>query len=116
MWGETALTKGCAARRFLGYVGHEPGLYLELGARRNLALFARLYGLDAPEQRVVDAFLASAAGAILFPRLTWLASGTVVRRFGGRLSSSGLTWPVDFFLLIVPGAMLGYLIYVANVG
>jgi heme exporter protein A len=51
MWGDTALTKGCAARQFLGYVGHEPGLYLELGARRNLALFARLYGLDEPEQR-----------------------------------------------------------------
>ena len=50
-WGSTELTKGCAARRFLGYVGHEPGLYLDLGARRNLTLFARLYGLDEPEGR-----------------------------------------------------------------
>jgi heme exporter protein A len=50
-WGNIVLTKGCAERRFLGYVGHEPGLYLELGARRNLALFARLYGLDEPEGR-----------------------------------------------------------------
>lgn len=50
-WGRTALVKGCEARRRLGYVGHEPGLYLELGARRNLILFSRLHGLDEPERR-----------------------------------------------------------------
>jgi heme exporter protein A len=36
-------------RTTIGYVGHEPGLYADLTARQNLALFAGLYGIpDAP--------------------------------------------------------------------
>lgn len=40
------------ARHLIGYVGHEPGVYPELSARQNLALFASLYRLPAPDQRV----------------------------------------------------------------
>ncbi|MEP6655111.1 MAG: ABC transporter ATP-binding protein [Myxococcales bacterium] len=50
-WGNVALRKGCAARASLGYVGHEPGLYMDLGAMANLELFCRLYGLDDPPGR-----------------------------------------------------------------
>lgn len=44
-WGGVDLARGAPARAALGYVGHEPGLYLDLGAIQNLELFARLYGL-----------------------------------------------------------------------
>ncbi len=50
-WGDRNLLRGSPARASLGYVGHEPGLYLDLGALQNLELFSRLYGLDEPEQR-----------------------------------------------------------------
>jgi ABC-type multidrug transport system ATPase subunit len=50
-WGNRALGRGSQARASLGYVGHEPGLYLDLGATSNLELFARLYGLPDPEGR-----------------------------------------------------------------
>ncbi len=50
-WGTEELRRGSRARASLGYVGHEPGLYMDLGALANLDLFARLYGLSAPEQR-----------------------------------------------------------------
>jgi heme exporter protein A len=53
-WGGVALTRGCEARRALGYVGHEPGLYLELDARSNLMLFASLYELDRPAERAAE--------------------------------------------------------------
>ena len=53
---------GCAipeeaqrARRGLGYLGHDPMVYLDLTARQNLELFADLYGVpDAPD-RIGDA-------------------------------------------------------------
>lgn len=50
-WGTTALVRGSAARSALGYVGHEPGVYMDLGAAQNLQLFANLYGLDDPSGR-----------------------------------------------------------------
>jgi heme exporter protein A len=40
------------ARRAIGYVGHEPGVYPDLSARQNLGLFASLYGLPNAGQRV----------------------------------------------------------------
>jgi heme exporter protein A len=43
---------GRQARHLIGYVGHEPGVYPDLSARQNLTLFAALYGLPAPAQRV----------------------------------------------------------------
>lgn len=43
-----------AARRRIGYVGHEPMLYGGLTIRENLTLYATLYGLDAPQARIDD--------------------------------------------------------------
>jgi heme exporter protein A len=53
-WGDTELRRGSAARSALGYVGHEPGLYLDLGAAQNLELFANFYGLPDPAGRARD--------------------------------------------------------------
>jgi len=48
-WGDVELRRGSPARAALGYVGHDPGLYLDLGALANLTLFAALYGVpDGP--------------------------------------------------------------------
>jgi heme exporter protein A len=41
-----------AARREIGYLGHDPLVYLDLTARQNLELYADLYGLDDARQRV----------------------------------------------------------------
>jgi heme exporter protein A len=44
-----AVDRHADVRTVIGYVGHEPGLYADLTARQNLALFAGLYGIpDAP--------------------------------------------------------------------
>jgi heme exporter protein A len=45
------------ARARIGYLGHDPLVYLDLTARQNLELYADLYGLDQPRERV-DAALA----------------------------------------------------------
>ena len=50
-WGEVEMRRGCPARASLGYVGHDPGLYMDLGALANLELFSRLYGLTEPRHR-----------------------------------------------------------------
>jgi len=48
-WGEVELRRNSPHRASLGYVGHEPGLYLDLPALDNLLFFASLYGVvDAP--------------------------------------------------------------------
>ena len=40
------------ARRAIGYLGHDPLVYLDLTARQNLELYADLYGLDDARDRV----------------------------------------------------------------
>ncbi len=50
-WDAEVLTRGSMARAAIGYVGHEPGMYGDLGATQNLILFAELYGLDRPGAR-----------------------------------------------------------------
>jgi ABC-2 type transport system ATP-binding protein len=40
------------ARRRIGYLGHDPLVYQDLTARQNLELYADLYGLDDPRDRV----------------------------------------------------------------
>ncbi|HEY4188717.1 MAG TPA: ABC transporter ATP-binding protein [Polyangia bacterium] len=44
-WGDVELRRGSPSRAALGYVGHDPGLYMDLGALPNLTLFAALYGV-----------------------------------------------------------------------
>ncbi len=39
-------------RQSIGYVGHEPGVYPDLSAYQNLRLFAALYALPDPEDRI----------------------------------------------------------------
>ena len=43
-----------AARRCLGVIGHQPMLYADLTAEENLKLFAQLYGVPNPDQRVLE--------------------------------------------------------------
>jgi heme exporter protein A len=43
---------GRDVRQVIGYVGHEAGVYPDLSAAQNLRLFASLYALPSPEQRV----------------------------------------------------------------
>jgi heme exporter protein A len=45
------LGRDADVRTTIGYVGHEPGLYGDLTARQNLALFAGLYGISDARQR-----------------------------------------------------------------
>ncbi|HVU52848.1 MAG TPA: ABC transporter ATP-binding protein [Polyangia bacterium] len=55
--GPIAMNRVSEARSRIGYVGHDPGLYGDLTARENLALFAELHGLHRPAARA-DAMLA----------------------------------------------------------
>jgi len=43
-----------AVRGLVGYLGHDPLVYLDLTARQNLELFADLYGVAHPRERALD--------------------------------------------------------------
>ncbi len=45
--GEAAIAEGTALRQVVGWLGHDLGLYADLDAFQNVALHARLRGLDA---------------------------------------------------------------------
>ena len=62
----------CAVKRAIGFVSHSILLYDDLTAKENLVLFARLYGLDSPEDR---------ARAALQPAGLAARSGDLVRNF-----------------------------------
>jgi heme exporter protein A len=51
-FGAEELTRNSPVRTTIGYVGHEPGLYGDLTARQNLALFAGLYGVANAAVRI----------------------------------------------------------------
>jgi heme exporter protein A len=51
-WGDEPLGRGSPLRARIGYVGHDPGVYGELSASENLALFAGLYGGDVTPDRI----------------------------------------------------------------
>ncbi len=51
-WQGQPLAPGTPLRAQIGYVGHEPGLYPDLGARENLVLFASLYGMQLVPDRL----------------------------------------------------------------
>lgn len=44
-----------AARRHIGYLGHDPAVYLDLTPQQNLELFADLYGIADARARIADA-------------------------------------------------------------
>ncbi len=50
--GVEARRAGPALRRLVGYVSHETMLYPDLTVWENLLFYARLFGLERPEQRV----------------------------------------------------------------
>jgi ABC-type multidrug transport system ATPase subunit len=64
--GATSLTSGtvlwfgrlspanAAARRLMGWLGHEGSLYLHLTVRENLLFAARMYGVPRPAQRLAE--------------------------------------------------------------
>ncbi len=47
-------TQAMCARAGIGYLGHDPMVYLDLTAQQNLELFADLYGIDDAQDRVVE--------------------------------------------------------------
>ncbi len=57
MFGEPARIDDLALRRRLGYLGHEPGVFLGLTGHENLVFYGRLYRLDRVHQRAEEALV-----------------------------------------------------------
>lgn len=53
LFGAPAAVDDLALRRRLGYLGHEPGVFLGLTGYENLLLYARLYGLSDPKGQAI---------------------------------------------------------------
>ena len=54
MFGAEAAVDDLALRRRLGYLGHEPGVFLGLTGFENLLLYARLYRLENPGELALE--------------------------------------------------------------
>lgn len=68
-----------AARRRIGYVGHEPMLYGGLTVLENLSLFAALYGLDRPRHHAQRACELVGLGAYRRTPVRHLSRGLLQR-------------------------------------
>ena len=58
-------TRGPAARRMIGLVGHDPLLYDDLTARENLRFVCRVFGVDRADARIEDVSAAMGMSANL---------------------------------------------------
>ncbi len=54
LWQGEESRKSTAARKLLGFVGHESGLYLALTVWENLLFAGRMWGIDAPAKRAAE--------------------------------------------------------------
>jgi heme ABC exporter ATP-binding subunit CcmA len=54
LWQGEKYRKCPAARKLVGFVGHESGLYLALTAWENLLFAGRMCGINAPEKRAAE--------------------------------------------------------------
>lgn len=52
LFGQSARRDSAALRARIGLIAHQSMLYRDLSARENLLFFAKLYGVNKPEQRV----------------------------------------------------------------
>jgi heme exporter protein A len=52
--GHALPERAARVRGLIGYLGHDPLLYLDLTAWQNLELFADLYGVPRPRERIGD--------------------------------------------------------------
>lgn len=55
LWGTPVRMAGPGLRRRIGLIDHNLMLYRDLSAADNLAFFARLYGMSAPDRRALEA-------------------------------------------------------------
>ncbi len=83
------------ARRHLGYLGHDPMVYLDLTAQQNLELFADLYGIDDASECITAAL--SRVGLLA---RSHDAVRTFSRGMGQRLGIARLTLHAPRLLLL----------------
>ena len=83
------------ARAHIGYLGHDPAVYLDLTAQQNLELFCDLYGVPDPRERIAAAL----AGVGLLAR-THDPVRTFSRGMAQRLGIARLTLHAPRLLLL----------------
>jgi len=84
-----------AARAHIGYLGHDPAVYLDLTAQQNLELFCDLYGVPDPRERI-----ASALGRVGLLARTHDPVRTFSRGMAQRLGIARLTLHAPHLLLL----------------
>ena len=62
-------------RRAIGFIAHDPLVYRELTAHENLTLFARLYGVPRPSERVTELLGAFGLDAVADARVSTFSRG-----------------------------------------